>query len=241
MVTTKPIFHRGDTTNAEENTMPAFKAAAARSRGFEFDVHRTASDTFAVIHDDTWDRTTTSTGVVRDTTQSQINGIRTNGGSSIPSLSQVLPLTAQGAAPVLIDWKIENEDTPDAMIQRLNDLVVQNGAETRHFLFTGQFDLMARIQALAPSVRISWRPVDIPYSLQQALDLGVQAIQPAFDSLPDGTNPLTANDVADFQAAGLRVISQDRGIQSKAALDQVRQMGFNYVLINAGKWGRWAT
>jgi glycerophosphoryl diester phosphodiesterase len=236
--TTKPIFHRGDTTGAEENTMPAFKAAAARGRGFEFDIHPTADATFAVVHDPTWDRTCKASTIpagsprVAATTQDQVNAIRTFGGRVIPNLKQVMALTAQGAAPCLIDFKTA-DPWPAGMIERLDQIVDDVNAHNRCFLFLTDRVVMGDVRAAAPHVRLSWRPVDEPYDLATAFELGVSAIQPALDTVANRAA------VAKYQAAGLRVICQDRGINSRADLDRVRNLGFDYVLIDADKWDRW--
>lgn len=232
MVTTAPIFHRGVVLDAkEENTMPAFKAAASRGRGFECDIHPSADETFVVIHDGTWDRTTPYTGRVSDTPQSKIDNYKTNGGADIPSLWQALSLTDDGAAPVLIDIKTADNWSDDAL-RRLDELVVTHGAELRCFVFTDEKDLIARLRQLCPNTRVSYRPVDVGYSLEQTLEMGCSAIQPTLDTL-------TQNRVDAFQAEGLRVIVQSYSIDNEADLNRARNLGVNYVLIDAAKWDRW--
>ncbi|HEX7069277.1 MAG TPA: glycerophosphodiester phosphodiesterase family protein, partial [Rhodothermales bacterium] len=57
------VAHRGDLDQYPEDTLEAILAAAnAGADGVEFDVHRSASGTWWVIHDPTLDATTTSTG-----------------------------------------------------------------------------------------------------------------------------------------------------------------------------------
>ena len=60
-----PIAHRGASSYAPENTFAAFDLAVEMGIGeIEFDVHFTKDSQIIVIHDETLDRTTTSTGSV---------------------------------------------------------------------------------------------------------------------------------------------------------------------------------
>jgi glycerophosphoryl diester phosphodiesterase len=75
----KPIVtaHRGGAlvngvATYGENTLPAFAAAAANGFVVEFDIKLTKDDVPIVIHDDTLDRTTNCTGLVKNFTAAQI-------------------------------------------------------------------------------------------------------------------------------------------------------------------------
>ncbi len=62
---TAVVAHRGASTRAPENTMEAFRLALEdRADAIELDVHLTADEQLAVIHDDSLDRTTDGTGAV---------------------------------------------------------------------------------------------------------------------------------------------------------------------------------
>jgi glycerophosphoryl diester phosphodiesterase len=59
------IAHRGDSVNAPENTIPAFLSALEKgAHGIEFDVKLCLDGHVIVIHDQTLDRTTFSSGNV---------------------------------------------------------------------------------------------------------------------------------------------------------------------------------
>ncbi len=61
--------HRGFSGKYPENTMLAFeKAIEAGAEGIEFDVHLIKDDSLVIIHDETLDRTTDGTGLVKDYT-----------------------------------------------------------------------------------------------------------------------------------------------------------------------------
>lgn len=62
------MAHRGLRTLAPENTLAAFEAAVERGIDWvEFDVNVLADGTLVVIHDPTWDRTTSKSGWCADT------------------------------------------------------------------------------------------------------------------------------------------------------------------------------
>lgn len=67
------IAHRGASASAPENTLAALSTAVElNADAVEIDIHMTADGELVAIHDDTLDRTTDSTGNVRDLTLSQV-------------------------------------------------------------------------------------------------------------------------------------------------------------------------
>ncbi len=65
--------HRGDSSNAPENTLAAFRRAVELAVPWiELDVHPAADGTLMVIHDDRVDRTTDGAGAVADLTVAQL-------------------------------------------------------------------------------------------------------------------------------------------------------------------------
>jgi glycerophosphoryl diester phosphodiesterase len=113
------IAHRGASAEAPENTLPAFEVAVQRGAdAFELDVRLTADGAPVVIHDDTLDRTTDRTGLVRAHTLAELRSVdagarfspdggRTypyrGGDARIPSLGEVL--WAFPRMPVLLEIK----------------------------------------------------------------------------------------------------------------------------------------
>jgi glycerophosphoryl diester phosphodiesterase len=75
------IAHRGDLERFPEDTAEAIWAAAeAGADGIEFDVHRSASGTWFVIHDPTLDRTTDGTGEIARLSDAAIEQATIDGG-----------------------------------------------------------------------------------------------------------------------------------------------------------------
>lgn len=67
------IAHRGAAGNYPENTHAAFQAALdLHVEMIEFDIQLTSDERFAVIHDETVDRTTNEKGLVRDYTMEEL-------------------------------------------------------------------------------------------------------------------------------------------------------------------------
>jgi glycerophosphoryl diester phosphodiesterase len=101
----EPAFvagHRGDRTDAPENTIPAFTAAFAGGLEFvETDVQLTADGVPVLLHDPTVDRTTDGTGAVADLTLAQVQALDAGSwfdedfaGTRIPQLGEFLDLLA---------------------------------------------------------------------------------------------------------------------------------------------------
>ena len=88
---TNLVAHRGDSAHAPENTLTAFRLAAAAAVDLiELDVHLTRDDEVVVIHDETLERTTNGHGLVREHTLAEIRRLVVRGGDErIPTLAEV--------------------------------------------------------------------------------------------------------------------------------------------------------
>ena len=70
------IAHRGDVTNAPENTVPAFrKALELGADGIELDVRLTKDEKLVVFHDRCLDRTSNGKGPVNHYTQDEVRSL----------------------------------------------------------------------------------------------------------------------------------------------------------------------
>lgn len=94
------IAHRGYSSKAPENTMPAFELAIeVGSGGIELDVHLTKDGEVVVIHDPTLQRTTNGNGAVADFTMEELKAFDAGSwfapefkGTRLPTLREVLDL-----------------------------------------------------------------------------------------------------------------------------------------------------
>jgi glycerophosphoryl diester phosphodiesterase len=82
--------HRGFADEGAENTLPAFRAAAAVADGVELDARRCGSGEVVVVHDERVDRVTGSRGRVRDLTAAELADLDVLGsGAGVPTLRAV--------------------------------------------------------------------------------------------------------------------------------------------------------
>jgi glycerophosphoryl diester phosphodiesterase len=104
--------HRGNAAEFPENTLAAFRSAIELGVDLiECDVHLTADQRLAVIHDHQLDRTTNGRGLVRDRTLTDLQALDAGSwkhprfrGERIPELREVLGL-ARGKVGVAIEIK----------------------------------------------------------------------------------------------------------------------------------------
>ena len=85
-----PFAHRGGTSEAPENTMPAFEHAV--SLGFhhlETDVHLSADGVLMAFHDCDLSRTCGVNGTIADMTAEELAGVRVDGRAAIPLMGEL--------------------------------------------------------------------------------------------------------------------------------------------------------
>lgn len=103
--------HRGGAGDWPENTMPAFAAAVALGyQHLETDVHVTADGTLLAFHDESLDRVTDRTGLIRELTWSEVSRARVDGREPIPRLEDLLDAWPQ--VRINIDPKHESAVEP---------------------------------------------------------------------------------------------------------------------------------
>lgn len=96
--------HRGFSRDGLENSMQAFKDAAALGFGYvETDVHTTSDGVVVLFHDETLDRVTDGHGAIKDHTYAELQQVKIGGREPIPTLDELL--TALPEACINIDIK----------------------------------------------------------------------------------------------------------------------------------------
>ena len=106
------ISHRGESMDAPENTMAAFRLSQERGVfGFECDIYTTSDNEIICLHDVTLDRTTDGSGKPGDFTLAELRkldaGLWKNEkfkGERIPTLTEALTLAREGSE-IYIDIK----------------------------------------------------------------------------------------------------------------------------------------
>lgn len=101
------VAHRGLSSVAPENSVPAFEAAVEYGfMGYEFDIHTTKDGEWVVIHDDTVDAMTDGTGLISDMTLEQIKQLKLDSGKGIENYSDLRVPTLGEALDVCKDSDI---------------------------------------------------------------------------------------------------------------------------------------
>ncbi|WP_265458645.1 glycerophosphodiester phosphodiesterase family protein [Enterococcus sp. HY326] len=91
------VNHRGDTYNAPENSLPAFRQANAPA--VETDLKLTKDRQWVLMHDDTLDRMTNGTGAVSDYTLAELSNFKIDQGTNVGSYA-----AAELKIPTLEDY-----------------------------------------------------------------------------------------------------------------------------------------
>lgn len=100
------IAHRGGRKYVPENTLEAFQKSIAEDVDWlEFDVQMTKDGVLVVIHDETVDRTTNGTGMVRDLTLEQIRALNAGQGEKVPTFEEVVELAKNNGVKILPETK----------------------------------------------------------------------------------------------------------------------------------------
>lgn len=155
------VAHRGASHAAPENTLAAFRQAAAEGAHYiEFDVACTADGELVVLHDDTVDRTTDGRGPVRELTLKQLRELdagRWKGerfaGERVPTLDETLALAAELGLGVYIEWKPMLAAVPHAVSDTLQ-CVQRHGLEGRTVVQSFAPDLVAAGAATGAGWRV---------------------------------------------------------------------------------------
>ena len=86
-----PFAHRGGTSEAPENTMPAFEHAVSLGyRYLETDVHLSADGVLMAFHDPDLTRTCGVAGTIAELTADELADVRVDGRATIPLMSELL-------------------------------------------------------------------------------------------------------------------------------------------------------
>jgi len=163
------VCHRGAPEFAPENTVEG--AICAFGAGFnvvELDVHSLRDGTLAVIHDDSFDRTTDGCGRVAWSTVADC-AKRDAGawysphftGTKVPNLDETLDVTRTHGGKLYVELK---QADPDAVLAAVR----AKGMMERCFFWSFDYQRLAALRAAAPEAHIMIRRQDLP-DLETAL------------------------------------------------------------------------
>jgi len=160
----EPAFvagHRGDRSNAPENTLPALQAAIDSSLDFvETDVQLSKDGVPVLIHDETVNRTTNGKGAVAALTLAQLKKLDAGkwyaprfAGTRIPTLDEFLEIFAAAEAQAN-DKKVLMELKgfwPEGNVQTVVDLIQAHGVQGRVTLASFDYTTLMNIEKIGPT------------------------------------------------------------------------------------------
>ncbi|MCR5782045.1 MAG: hypothetical protein K6G90_04835 [Clostridia bacterium] len=150
--------HRGYSSVAPENTLPAFRLAGEYGFwGAECDTSPTADGVWVIMHDDTVDRMTDGEGKVRDLTWAEISGLTIDSGSNaedypdtkVPTLTEYLDVCKEYCLHPVIE--IKGCATVDDM-DSLAELLSAREEILTFTIISFSRELLVRIKELLPEV-----------------------------------------------------------------------------------------
>ncbi len=137
----KIFAHRGSSGTHPENTLAAFRAAAALPiDGVEIDVHLTKDGEVVVIHDEKINRTTNGKGYVKDMTLEELQQYDAGswfseewGGERVPTLDEVLEIYEDTSHRLNIE--IKSDIFPyDGLVEKVLTIANNRGMADRLLL-----------------------------------------------------------------------------------------------------------
>lgn len=192
------IGHRGARGYEPENTLISFKKAVELGVDqIELDIHLSTDGVVMVIHDETLDRTTNGTGLVRDFTCLQLQAFQVDKKQFIPTLEEVLNAIDKKCS---VNIEIKSNDLAIQLVAIIERYVAEKKWTYEHFLVSSfEWTNLEQIRKLNPNIPIAvLTEKDITLALAFAKKIKAQAINPAF-------HLLTNENVGTIQEAGFKV------------------------------------
>lgn len=179
--------HRGFSTVAPENSMPAFGAAVALgAEEIEFDLWRTKDGVLVSCHDGSLDRVSNGTGKIYDYAYAELLALdfgvkhgEAFKGLQIPTFEEILQKFA-GRVVMNIHVKIWDVNDPQPMIEEIVALVRKYDCQGHVYFMTTSDEIIRRAMAYAPDIPccVGWDGNKDPMSMvDRAIALGAKKIQ----------------------------------------------------------------
>lgn len=186
MKQSKVFAHRGASRYAPENTLEAFRLAMEQgAEGIELDVHLSADGELVVIHDETLERTTNGTGLVKEHTLAQLQALRADNhmegfeAARIPTLRQVLELVRPGDMQVNIELKT-GILWYEGIEKKTLELVKELGMQDRVVYSSFNHYSIEEVRRLDPTAETAYLFSDVIFEVEKyAARRGVKGLHPA--------------------------------------------------------------
>lgn len=169
------IAHRGSSGEAPENTLAAFRLAVEQQAdGIELDVHLSKDQQIVVCHDETVDRTTNGTGMIRDMNAEELKKL--DAGSwfhpqfsteTIPLLEEVFQLVPDH---MIINIEIKNSDGGQ-ILQHLSQHIKRYHRTNSVIVSSFDHRCLKELKLMDPTIRIGLLLAHQLVDLVQYVDL----------------------------------------------------------------------
>ena len=152
--------HRGFSSHAPENTIPAFlKAVEIGANGIELDVQLSADGEIVVFHDSTLDRTTNGTGKVSESLLSSLKKLDAGSWFSndykdvnIPTLQEVFNEIPDN---FLINIELKSDqDQIESLPRKVVELLIKNNKVEQVLISSFSIDMIKEMQKHIPEIKI---------------------------------------------------------------------------------------
>ena len=221
MKKTLTIGHRGAKGHEAENTLASFqKALDLGADGIEFDVRLSGDGKIIVIHDETIDRTTNGTGIVKEFSLQQLKAFRINENHQIPELSEVFDLISSN---YLINIELKEYETADPVVALIQKYVSENNRKYTDFLVSS-FDWTAlqQVRNLDASIPLGvLTETDMDLALAFAKFIQAETLHPYY-------HLLTLENTTKIQQKGIQVFPWT--INEPEDLQKIKSFGVNGII-----------
>jgi len=243
-IRTLNIAHRGASSLAPENTIPAFdKALEIGVDGLEFDVQLSKDNIPVIIHDESLDRTTTGQGPVKDHALAELKKFDAGAffaprfsGAAIPALDEVL--SRYRNENLLFNIELKNAVVSYPGIEEaVLECIGRHNLEEKTLISSFNHDSLVTCRRINPAVRTGLLYIeDIREPWHYVRSLGCYSAHPLFFYLQDPAilagfkehgiplYPWTVNDPSQmeiFAAQGIEAIITDYPRELKKILGRL--------------------
>ncbi|KQB38142.1 Glycerophosphoryl diester phosphodiesterase [Flavobacterium daejeonense] len=204
------IGHRGAKGYEPENTLRSFqKAIDLHVDRIELDVHLSSDKEIIVIHDETVDRVTNKTGLIKELTLPQIKRLRIEKKYQIPTLTQVLNLINQRCE---VNIEIKSFEATKKVVALIEKYIEEKKWNYSQFIISSfDWNALREVHFLNQNIRIgvlTESDLDLAFSFAQSIH--AKSIHPYFHLLTAETTqkmqqadfevyPWTVNEPEDIQ------------------------------------------
>jgi glycerophosphoryl diester phosphodiesterase len=146
------IAHRGDSSNAPENSLMAFELAVTKgAKMVELDVQLSKDQQLIVMHDETVDRTTNGRGLVSSFTLDQLKKFDMAQGQKIPTLAEVIELLDRKA---IINIEIKDSKAVQILAQLLNSFLSRGWQRTDFLVSSFDYAALSEFHSILMGVKL---------------------------------------------------------------------------------------